>query len=173
MDRSAVRRIVEANLARLMGELGVRHWTVDVDYDFRGHDDGTPGRTVGRCVNLLDYDRATIHLDPDGLDDEAEVLDVLRHELFHVVLAPYDLFGNVVEELTKGNPKLDKAAARVWRHAQERAVAALERMYENLKGGTTMGRQKPAKSETKAPTAQPRPKAGPKPAPKGTKGKGK
>jgi hypothetical protein len=173
MDKSEARRIVEAHLSRLMDELGVRHWTIEVKYDLRDEDDD--GRAVGQCDRLLDYDRATIRLDPDNID-EADLLHVLRHELFHVVLAPFDLFGTIAEELTGGNAKLDKAAARVWRHAVEKTISALERMHDNLKGDEhIMGRQKAVKADrTTVPEAKP--KGGKaskgKPAPKGSRGKG-
>lgn len=147
MDRSAVREIVQAHAEALMERLGLPHWTVEFLYDLRL---STADRRVkGRCTRLIDYNRAVVELDPDEFDDgdEKEVLRIVRHELFHVVLSPFDLFRQVAEGTWDRDPDKQAMMDRVWSHAAEQAVINLERMYRGLttkpKETPPMGRQKP------------------------------
>lgn len=126
MDESAVRAIVERDLAKLARACGVPHWRIRVRYEA---DDGDDGAT-GQCTRLLDYERAFIRLDPAKLGDEEEVVEVLRHELFHIVIAPFDLLSTFSESGLSG-ADLEKAE-RVFRHAMECSVRNLERMWFGL-----------------------------------------
>lgn len=130
MDRTVVKAIVDREIGPLMRRLGIRHWGVVVDYDLRRSADGFEAR--GECNWHPDYDKAAISLDPDAFADEAEVLEVLRHELFHVVLSPFTVFLNAVKPLTRDDEVKAEMAHSVWDHASEMAVINLERMYLGL-----------------------------------------
>jgi hypothetical protein len=130
MDRSAVRAIVEREIGPLKARLGISHWSVAVAFDLRepsGH-----FSTRGECNFHVDYDKATICFDPDQLDDEAEVLHVLRHELFHIIISPFSIFMNSVRPFLNTDPVKFDMADSVFTHAMERAVINLERMFEGL-----------------------------------------
>jgi hypothetical protein len=130
MDRSEVKAIVEREAGPLMERLGIGHWRVKVTYDPSGVDqDGH--LQDGECTRLVDYDSAHISLNPESFDDEEGVIRTLRHELFHIVLSPFDLYCGSVDKLDILGPTgviLD----RVWNHACERAVINLERMFNGL-----------------------------------------
>jgi hypothetical protein len=130
MDRSKVKEIVEASLGPLVSRLGIDRWTIGVDYDLRESDGLT--RSRGLCNWHPDYDKASINLDPDSFGSEEEVAKVLRHELFHVLLAPYTVFLNAVKPLMQDDPIKAAMAEAIWTHACERAVINLERMYVGL-----------------------------------------
>lgn len=160
MEVREVQAIVERHIESLTGSIGIAHWRIRILYDLRTQEPN--GTALGQCDRLYDYNQATISLDPGSLEDEEHVLKILRHELFHVLLSPYDMHANITDDLTKGNAKLHGMAARVWRHCQEKAVINLERMYQGLtanpKGKPRMGRQRPVKPED----AETKPKARPK-----------
>ena len=130
MDQSAVERVVLAHLPRLSQQLGLSQWEISLGYSAQpSDDDGSLLR--GDCTRLIDYQSAHISLNPTAFADEAAVLTTLRHELFHVVLAPLDLYTSAVEGIEL--PELaEELLARVRDHAIERAVAGLERMWEGL-----------------------------------------
>jgi hypothetical protein len=133
MDRGAVAAIVGRELGPLKSRLGIDHWDIEVTY---GYIEGDVGCTTkGRCRRQVDYDRATIEIDPEAHDDEADVLKTLRHELFHVVLAPYDLYTYSVDKAGLDSP-INAVLDRVWGHACEKAVIRLEKMYQGLMGST-------------------------------------
>jgi hypothetical protein len=127
MDRSAVKAIVDKNITPLLKALGLPHWKIRISYD--GCPDSLSGveDATADCVRLLDYEQASIRLDPTKLDDEKEVLFALRHELFHVVASPVDLLSNL---LTYGLSGLElERTERVIQHAIETTIRNLERMW--------------------------------------------
>jgi hypothetical protein len=113
-----------------MRRLGIQHWSVVVNYDLRRSDGDFTAR--GECVWHVDYNKATISLDPDSFSSEADVAEVFRHELFHLVLAPFSIFLNAVKPLMKGDEAKADMAESIWEHASEMAVIGLERMYAGL-----------------------------------------
>lgn len=137
MDVSEARKIVEQHISQYMQMFGVNHWKLTVSYDLRESGDGTR-RTAARVEMLVDYNSAAISIDPDCCDTEEDVLRHLRHELFHVVLSPYQLYRDVT-----ANGKASEAASRVWVHCDEKAVINLERMYFSLTKGHADEKRKP------------------------------
>jgi hypothetical protein len=158
MDRSAVKVIVDKNLGPLLKALGLPHWKVRISYD--GCPDSQSGvkDATADCVRLLDYEQASIRLDPTKLDDEKEVLFALRHELFHIVASPIDLLSNLLTYGLSG-AELERTE-RVIQHATETTVRNLERMWWGCelhwKGKRETGK---ASTETKAKKRSVRPKA--------------
>jgi len=132
MDRSVVERVVIDHLPHLSRQLGLGSWELSVSYDpGLGRGDDSDNTTRGECSRLVDYQSAHIVLNPDAFDSEADVLRTLRHELYHVVLAPIDLYSSAVEQLDSNGP-IGDVLGRVLTHSLERCVAALERMYDGL-----------------------------------------
>jgi hypothetical protein len=129
MDRSAVEAVVRRELQPLCDRMGLGHWKIKVTFDLRKEVGNR--RIPGECHRLYDYEKVSIELDPDWFDDEAEVLQVLRHELLHLVASPFDLFAESVEKLAIDEATKD-VLNRVWNHAQEMTVVNLERLWSNL-----------------------------------------
>jgi hypothetical protein len=128
LDRSEVKRIVEANIELLMEMTGVSHWEISISYQPREvTDDGM--MNAGDCNRAIDYNSAHITLNPEAFDVEDEVLKTLRHELFHVVLSPFDLYTTAVSTIVAGDAK--SILQRVSDHATEKAVKNLERLWYN------------------------------------------
>lgn len=130
MDKDEVKAIVAREIGPLLGRLGISHWNIRVSYHAGGEDeDGTVTR--GECTRLVNYDDAHLVFYPEQLADEADVLKTLRHELFHVVLAPFDLYTTAVDKLGLDDA-LQRVVDMVWYHAVEKAVINLERLYRGL-----------------------------------------
>jgi hypothetical protein len=130
LDPCAAERVVCKRLPQLSAQLGLNQWEITVGYISEpADDDGCLKR--GDCTRLVDYQSAHISLNPDAFADEAAVLVTLRHELFHIVLAPFDLYTGAVESIDLPNAAHD-LLERVRDHAVERAVAGMERMWVGL-----------------------------------------
>lgn len=90
MRKSKVKRIVDANIEGLKATLGLDSWRIKIRYGkvkIQGSDDFN-----GQCSVAVKYlNKATITLDPGKLDDEAEVLEVLQHELVHCITSSFHL----------------------------------------------------------------------------------
>ncbi len=125
MDRSVAQRIIARETGPLMALLGIGHWRIVTTMDLA--DD----HTLGQCETLIDYNRATIAFNPALFSDEKSLLKTIRHELFHVVLSPFDLFMETINQIEALEP-LRPALTRLWTHAQEMGVVNLERMFHGL-----------------------------------------
>lgn len=130
MDRSEVKAIVDREVGPLMRKLGLPHWKIRVVYDLRRGDDESATR--GECRYLVDYNRATIALDPDCFDEESEVVEILRHELFHLVLSPFQVVLDAMRPVLEKEPTLMAVMESVRVHATEKAVINLERMWYGM-----------------------------------------
>lgn len=119
MDTSEVRSIVRANLDRLRDQLLIGDWFVNVSYP------ALEGDVVGRATVHAEYKRAEIELDPAKLEDEAEVLRVLRHELIHVFLWPMHAFAVHAHDISDG-----RSTDFLWTFMLERMVKAVEDLLD-------------------------------------------
>jgi len=123
MDESAVKKIVEANIEQLKKQLGLTDWGISTTY---GSCDGDPAVTM--CD--IDYKIADIRLDPMCMDDEAEVLHALKHELMHCVISSFQTYRSAVEcFLTE---KERAAMAVIFRRADEESACALAKILERI-----------------------------------------
>jgi hypothetical protein len=76
---------------------------------------------------------------------------VLRHELFHVVLSPYDLYERAVANAGLTDD-MDRVLGRVWTHVMEKAVINLERAFHGLTAEPPVSTTEPA-TDTDGPPA--------------------
>jgi hypothetical protein len=127
VDKSAVKEIVEREIGKYLSMFGIPHWRIKISYE-----PDAETQEAGRCTRQYDYNQAWILLNPELLEDEARVLEILRHELYHIVLSPYDLYATAVEDTLGEDHKAAPALERVWRHAMEKTVINLGRMYVGL-----------------------------------------
>lgn len=126
MDKSAVKEIVDREIKGMMNMLGVvRSWRINVLYESPSNQEW-----MASCERLLSYQRATIRIDPARHDTEAEVIDSLRHELIHVLLAPLDAYRDIVTASIEADSSMDCAESRAWELAIETTVLSIERMFD-------------------------------------------
>lgn len=131
MDKSEVKAEVEKNLLELMDAVGIRHWNIVVNFDLREGDEHRVTRAM--CHASPDYEFAKIQMDPDALPDRETVLEALRHELFHCLLSPLDVYREAMtQHIENGTPEAQREA-RLWHHFLERSVANLERMWNGCR----------------------------------------
>lgn len=123
MDESAVKVIVAKNAEALAAAMGLSHWRI------RWFAERPDIGSKGYCERLIDYERATIYLDPAQMDDEADLLRVLRHELFHVVASPADLLLGLIDAGITDPVEVERIG-RVSRYVQETLVRNLERLWD-------------------------------------------
>lgn len=117
MDASEVKRIVDERIEPMMRAVGIPHWRITVEYE--PLDEGV----AASCnLNDADYWRALITIDPMKVDNEAELVRFLRHELLHVLAAPFQLYRQVAQGGLGGDGE-----ERLFRHAMEQHVTWLER----------------------------------------------
>ncbi|MBD2119351.1 hypothetical protein [Trichocoleus sp. FACHB-262] len=136
MDKSKVKEVVDTNILKMMRQLGVQAWKVAVLYEPTGNPNW-----VASCTRQLPYQSAVIRIDPHMAESEADVLNSLRHELIHVLLAPLDAYRDVVISNIEADSPMDAAEDRAWTMAIETCVLAVERIFDwglDLKPGQSM-----------------------------------
>lgn len=130
MDQSACRHIVEKHIRQLKWELGLGDWDTCVIYV-----DDDPSRSnpdwSGWCTRRPAYRQARIFIDPAKAHSEAEVLDTLRHELLHVVLAPFDALYAFARRVCNDDEVKLNLLADLWETCAELGVGNLERLCTN------------------------------------------
>lgn len=127
MDKGECKEIVDRNITRLLISMGINHWDIHIGYNLR--ESNGSKRAGGRCEATPDYNLALIQIDPDVHDDEKEVIKTLKHELFHVLLSPFDVYSEAVNLATADDPKSYQILERMFTHAKEKAVINLERFW--------------------------------------------
>lgn len=128
MTTEQVREIVQANAPRLVREFGIPHW--DVTYEY-GLIDRNPD-LLGQCRTLDGYEEAWISLYPEGLQSEKQTLEILEHELLHILHSPLNALMDAVEPyLPTEEAKNSIGASRST--AMERIVKNLERLVYGMR----------------------------------------
>ncbi|KKL26701.1 hypothetical protein LCGC14_2392670 [marine sediment metagenome] len=131
MKKCDVKRIVDENVEDLKMMLGLDRWQIDIKYgktkaNVLGKD------FVGQCTtNVTWINRALIILDPGKLDDEAEVLDVLLHELVHCITSSFHLGMTATAELV--SKKEHQVLSVLSYRANEEVTEWICKIIDNLK----------------------------------------
>jgi hypothetical protein len=134
LDRTAVKEWVDRHIEPLMASLGIGYWRVVVQYDRVEADDPGPGFGVAaQCWAKPQYERATIRIDPEEVDDEGHLEAILTHELLHVVASPYLSYRDIATSNIRPGSSADAAEDRAWADACERTVRNLERLVFSLR----------------------------------------
>lgn len=128
MDQSAVREIVQVKVRQLRWALQLQDWKIDVEYGALSSDGDSP-RTMGECYADAEYRAARIVLDPHVLDNEEEVLDVLRHEMLHIFHAELKTYRSAVCQLLARDSFL--AVDEILKLATETTVKRIEQMLDH------------------------------------------
>ena len=120
MEIQQCREIVEEVLRPLSWALFLNNWDLTVVY---GTLDPT---TMATCEPNEKYLRAKITIDPQKHESRSSVVDTIRHELLHCVLAEMDLFKASVKHWICAGSAEWAAVDEVYHHALERMVNQLE-----------------------------------------------
>lgn len=125
MDRSEAERIVKANLGPLAEAMCVGHWKITVEFGRCSNPNWS-----AECTRVAEYEKAWITIDPECLNTEAAVLESLRHELFHIVLAPFDLYRDAMTRAIEPDSAAERQEVCLWRSQVEKAVLNMERLWK-------------------------------------------
>lgn len=126
MDKSQLETILRTHLPALMDHLCVGHWTITA----RAEPQSESG-LAGSCERNLDYEWATICMNPELFETDTKALDTLFHELAHVILAPFDFYREAqTQHIAKGTAE-ERQDNRIFDHAVEQCVMNLERLWRS------------------------------------------
>ena len=126
MPLERAKELIDLNLNVMMRDLQVHMWTVVMLWDEKPC---SPDSQADVTL-VIDYKIARIRFRLESIKDDKHFLDCLLHELFHIVLADYDLYSDVMfQNCTTEAAKCQHN--RVWTHVSERAVWNMEQMFHH------------------------------------------
>jgi len=131
VDKSEVKKWVDANMERLLSEYGVPHWEVDVVFLQADESD-----LYGQCHTSPRYERATIELNCPKFKTLEKLEKTLRHEICHILHAPFNWYAIAVEDALRklnGMEPLIASLDTVFDTACELTAKNLERMHHGHK----------------------------------------
>lgn len=125
MKRKAVDKWLNKNLIRIVSQYGLNH----VDLEVTTSEDSVTN--LGECTTDFNQNTATIVLYVSDIEDMEDLEETLRHELEHVLLAPWDMFFDITLRLCPDSTT--KAIIySIWHTAQEISRANIGRFRQNI-----------------------------------------
>jgi hypothetical protein len=116
--------ILDLRAKPLAVAMGLRFWNITIEYSRL--DKGT----LGQCsVNAEGYELATCTLDPEQIADSDELLETLRHEYLHIVLAAFDRLRSQWDVVTL-LPDVKALFEHQWFNSCETTIRCLERLLD-------------------------------------------
>jgi len=125
MNQDKAKELVESNFPVLAMAMGLDNWKITIQYDRL--DNGT----AGLCSVSPQYMRATIQIDTEQQEDEADLADTLLHESFHILQAEQKIYMDAVDEVI-GNEDAKKALDQLRIFGDERLVVNLMTMLKRI-----------------------------------------
>lgn len=109
---------------RLRWDLYLREWSIEFNWE------SLPPSIAARVdLDSIEYLKATITIDHGKVTSLKELTRTLRHEMLHLLAAPFAEYRNVAAELCDSNN--EKAMlGEALRLADEKFVARMERMLD-------------------------------------------
>ncbi|HEX2864271.1 MAG TPA: hypothetical protein VHN99_06860 [Deinococcales bacterium] len=135
MTTGEILALVERHQGAFKDALHLSHWHLVLDFDER---DPPKADRAAEVEIQPDYDKATIRFYTQTLAgaNERQVLHALRHELLHVVLAPYDVMEDAARAALHGKKAALRAFDRTAFYAREQAVICLQRILGDIEDWT-------------------------------------
>ena len=129
MERRHGRKVALDALPWLKSAMMLNSWTVDLNWI-----DLEPCM-LARCAADARYKLADIQIDLGQINNDAHLLQTLRHELAHILHAEFKLYRRATNHLIS-QPACD-SLGEVYGDAEEKTVRAIEDMLEIGLGLTT------------------------------------
>jgi hypothetical protein len=125
MEQSELKEVADRHIAPIRDLLCLGHWRITPAYESIDK-----GGVAAQCYADANYDHAKIVFDAAKIEaDEEKIVELIFHELSHVVLSPLDLVGNLALSMLEGNTAACAAIQVIHEHACEQAVINLERIW--------------------------------------------
>jgi len=121
MNEQETRKIVDKHLRLMRWALQLQDWGMNISYE----DKESPAEANVKP----DYEIASINIDPAKHNTKEEVLRDLRHEMIHILAAPFILYEQLVDECV--DDKNRRVLRRYFTYALEQHCLAIENLLDH------------------------------------------
>lgn len=130
-----VSKYLKKNIKNLLYLNGLDDWNIKFVISEEKAPDDTEVALTQACIAslLYEYKVATVIIYPASLHDEHELAQTVEHEIFHILLAPYDMYFNSLDE--SADTPLTNLEKSYQMKCHELAVGALEKREFRMRGG--------------------------------------
>ncbi|WP_435016691.1 hypothetical protein TA3x_004265 [Tundrisphaera sp. TA3] len=125
MDTSEVAKLAEKHAKPIMEFLGISYW--QVKFQCCRLPSTEDGQVAGDCTPFIDYETATIKIDPEAVENEEGLIDLLHHEACHILVSPFSRYLDAVETVLSNEQTA--ITRQVYHSANEAAVLLLHRNW--------------------------------------------
>lgn len=129
LDVTRIKEITEKAIDFYKTTFGLKDWRISVEYGIPKSEN--PELIYAQVDAIYERQRATILINTTLFTDEKQLLETIRHEMFHLVTSPIQLLYSFV-------PQEQQALIEF---VEESIVRGLERMYENMNEGDSTNGQ--------------------------------
>lgn len=84
------------------------------------------------CLQNVEYNLATIWMDSNFIEDESDFLDVLFHELGHILHRDFFLYRKYYYTTLSKGSESDLQETVIWNYCCERSIVALNYLWKNI-----------------------------------------
>jgi hypothetical protein len=123
MNEHEVRGIVKAHIKQMRWLLQLQDWDIKVAIQRIDQHE-----TIADVEYRTAYRLAVMRVDPSRCDGRTALLESVRHELIHLLLADYLTYKTTVNRMLTAEQA--SALEVVWQHAEERTVGNIERALD-------------------------------------------
>lgn len=124
MDKSVVKAWLDEHARKIIDLFGLRHWHVNIEIGRCP----SPG-AGGECRAKMEYERATIWIDHEEIDDVEELERVFKHEVAHILHSPMTMLWAAMAEFVPTDSNEERSMKAIWSFAIELTVKNIERMH--------------------------------------------
>lgn len=119
LSRREADRTLQKELCRLLKALHLSDWKVEGCVGRAGGSD-----SIAEVGALDEYKVASITVDPERHDSLEEVAESVRHEVFHLLLAPFQAYRTALKD---ANGEDFRDLPSLWDRCEEEVIRRLER----------------------------------------------
>lgn len=119
LSRKDASKVVEKEICHLLKALHLQDWKVEGCLGRAGGSD-----SIAEVGALDEYKVASITVDPERHDSLEEIAESVRHEVFHLLLAPFQAYRAALRD---ANGEEFKDLPSLWDRCEEEVIRRLER----------------------------------------------
>lgn len=102
------------------------------------------------CIQHIEYNSATIWIDPHFIEDEDDLLDVMFHEFGHIIQRSYYLYRDYATNGMNPDQGRQEQSNTIWTFSCEQGIAQLVKIWKSVLRQVYLDQFKPVRKKKNA-----------------------